>query len=75
MRFALGKVPSERFLFRLAFFRLALKHELLHFLREVEKLENRNVSLFRAETECKSILHLYLLILREESLVWFRTFW
>ena len=68
LRFALGS-PSWRWLFR-----LALKHELLHFLREVESLEKRNVSLFQAEREA-SIWGLFFLVLREEMLVWLRTFW
>ncbi|TAE82604.1 MAG: hypothetical protein EAZ74_00420 [Alphaproteobacteria bacterium] len=53
--------------------KVAMRHELLHFVREAESVCRRGVSLFKAEKESKNILGRIFLMLREESFVWFRT--
>ena len=52
---------------------VAMRHELLHFVREAESVSRRRVSLFKAEKESSNFVGKLLLMLREEMYVWFRT--
>lgn len=73
LRFALqiGKGPGN--LWGVIPTKSAMRHELLHYVREAESLSRRGISLFKAEKECKNLLGKIILMLREEAYVWFRT--
>jgi hypothetical protein len=72
LRFALQLDNGPGNLFGAIPVRMAMRHELLHFVREAESLERRNVSLFEAEKSANIIGKVFLM-LREEIAVWFRT--
>ena len=73
LRFALQIKDGAGNLFGLLGGEVAMKHELLHFVREAEALHKRGVSLFQSEKNNSPFFCKICLMLREETFVWMRT--
>jgi hypothetical protein len=72
LRFALQTTNGPGNLWGLIPMEVAMRHELLHFVREAETVSHGGKSLFSAEHH-GSFLSRLLLMLKEETIVWSRT--